>query len=180
VNISVQTTLLGECVFTKVRSCAVGEYGVLCIKREDFSTVNLFAAGEWRAVTMLDEIQEPELPASTPGEMLREFHAMFGYLDDDALRLRLIKEEVKELKEAMENNDIIEIADAVADICYVAIGTAVVKGIPFDKVFAEVHRSNMTKLGADGVPVKRADGKIIKGPSFEPPCLKEILGSAGL
>jgi predicted HAD superfamily Cof-like phosphohydrolase len=77
-------------------------------------------------------------------------------------------------------NDIVSIADALADIVYVACGTALTYGIPFDRVFAEVHRSNMTKFGPDG-PYLRADGKVMKGPDYEPPdiagCLARDLPS---
>lgn len=89
------------------------------------------------------------------------------------LRQRILDEEVDELRAAVSKNDIVSIADALADIVYVACGTAVTYGIPFDRVFAEVHRSNMTKFGPDG-PYLRADGKIMKGPGYEPP---EIAGS---
>ena len=111
----------------------------------------------------------------SPEQMLREFHAskaIHGGLmpwrptaDIPAwvqmLRMDLLDEEVGELHEAVEKGDIVKIADAIADLTYVAVGTAVAYGIPFDAVFAEVHRSNMTKLGKDGKPVYREDGKVI-------------------
>jgi predicted HAD superfamily Cof-like phosphohydrolase len=84
------------------------------------------------------------------------------------LRRRILDEEVDELRAAVSKNDVVSIADALADIVYVAYGTAVTYGIPLDSVFAEVHRSNMTKIGPDG-PYLRADGKITKGPDYEPP-----------
>lgn len=94
------------------------------------------------------------------------------------LRVELIREELDELIEAMADRDVVGIADALADILYVTYGAAHVYGIPIDKVFAEVHRSNMTKLGSDGRPVYREDGKVVKGPDYEPPNIVEILASA--
>lgn len=98
--------------------------------------------------------------------------------DQVQLRLRLIEEEVAELRAAAETGDLVGIADALADVVYVAYGTAVVHGIDLDAVLEEVHRSNMTKLGADGRPVRRADGKVLKGPHYSPPDLMSVL-SAG-
>jgi predicted HAD superfamily Cof-like phosphohydrolase len=71
--------------------------------------------------------------------------------------------------------DVAEAADALADIRYVTDGAAVEWGIPLEKCFREVHRSNMSKLGEDGKPILRADGKILKGPNFTLPDLKSIL-----
>lgn len=89
------------------------------------------------------------------------------------LRKKLHQEELDELFVAMDEKDLVEIADAIGDLIYVLIGTAITYGIPLDKVFREIHRSNMTKAG------KRADGKTIKGPDFEPPQLAKILGLEG-
>jgi len=92
------------------------------------------------------------------------------------LRIALIEEEVNELKDAIEQHDIIEVADALADILYVVYGAGLAFGIDLDKCFREVHRSNMTKLGADGAPIKNPEtGKIIKGPMYEEPQLEPIL-----
>lgn len=99
--------------------------------------------------------------------------------DQTALRLALIEEEVEELRAAAEAGDLIEIADALADIVYVAYGTAHVYGVDLDAVLTEVHESNMTKLGADGRPVRRADGKVLKGPSYRRPDVAKILGHRG-
>ncbi len=85
-----------------------------------------------------------------------------------ALRQSLIDEEVEELRAAATGGDVVGIADALADIVYVAYGTARVYGIDLDAVLDEVHSSNMTKLGADGEPVRRADGKVLKGPDYRP------------
>lgn len=85
------------------------------------------------------------------------------------LRQALIEEEVAELAAAARAGDLIGIADALGDIVYVAYGTAHVYGIDLDAVLDAVHTSNMTKLGADGRPVRRPDGKILKGPGYRPP-----------
>jgi hypothetical protein len=115
--------------------------------------------------------------------MLREFHAtlnVHGGLAPQApaagipdwvrdLRLKLLDEEVAELREAMQAGDLVKIADGLADIVYVTVGTAVPYGIPFDAVLAEVHRSNMTKANDPGL------GKLVKGPGYEAPRITEIL-----
>ena len=85
------------------------------------------------------------------------------------LRLGLIDEEFTELKDALDDNDIVEVADAISDLLYVVLGTAISYGIPIDKVFEEVHRSNLSKLDANGKPIRREDGKILKGPNFFEP-----------
>ena len=96
--------------------------------------------------------------------------------DQVTLRQALIEEETRELAEAAEAGDLVGVADALADIVYVAYGTAHVYGIDLDAVLDEVHASNMTKLGADGRPVRRADGKVLKGPDYRPPDVRAVLG----
>jgi predicted HAD superfamily Cof-like phosphohydrolase len=91
------------------------------------------------------------------------------------LRFNLIQEEVFELSEAIDENDIVAIADALADILYVTYGAAASFGIDLDACFAEVHRSNMSKLNAEGKPVYRVDGKILKSNLYSPPDLKKVL-----
>lgn len=93
------------------------------------------------------------------------------------LRLALIEEEVGELREAALAGDLVGIADALADIVYVAYGSAHVYGIDLDEVLEEVHTSNMTKLGADGRPERREDGKILKGPGYRAPDVKSVLAA---
>ena len=92
-----------------------------------------------------------------------------------ALRLDLIQEEVDELKEGLAKQDIVEIADALTDILYVVYGAGHAFGIDLDKCYNEVHRSNMTKLDADGKPLFREDGKVMKSESYEPPNLTKII-----
>jgi len=91
------------------------------------------------------------------------------------LRLELIREEYEELEEAIENRDIVEVADALTDLLYVIYGAGHAFGIDLDACYTEVHYSNMSKLGPDGTPLKREDGKVIKGPDFFEPDLKSIL-----
>ena len=92
-----------------------------------------------------------------------------------ALRYELIREELEELHEAFGAKDIVEVADALADLLYVVYGAGHAFGINLDECFLEVHRSNMSKLGEDGKPVKRFDGKIMKGPGFFAPDLESVL-----
>lgn len=92
-----------------------------------------------------------------------------------ALRHELIREELAELKQAHDKGDLIGIADALADLAYVVVGAAVAFGIPLDRVFDEVHRSNMSKLGEDGKPIYREDGKVLKGPNYTPPDIERSI-----
>ena len=129
-------------------------------------------------------------------KQVQAFHEAFGHtvneqpripsIDDIKLRILLMQEELLgkgELAESMENQDLIGVADGLADLLYVTIGTAVVFGIDIEPIFDEVHRSNMSKLGEDGEPIhSRGEeldgkplGKVIKGPNFfEPEIAKEI------
>lgn len=95
--------------------------------------------------------------------------------DVQYLRVDLIDEELLELKEAMAAKDLVEIADALTDLLYVVYGAGCAFGIDLDKCFAEVHRSNMTKLGEDGKPIRRADGKVLKSSRYERPNLQKVL-----
>ena len=95
---------------------------------------------------------------------------------DQILRHQLIDEELCELENAMAKEDIVEIADAIGDLLYVVLGTAVSHGIDIDPIFHEIHRSNMTKF-IDGH--RRSDGKWIKGPSYTPANLLPILQRQG-
>ena len=117
---------------------------------------------------------------------VKDFHVAFGLnvgakpelpIDDERqLRARLLEEEYDEYLEAEWKDDIVEIADALADIIYIACGTAVSYGIPLDRVFAEVHRSNMAKL-VDGKPIRREDGKVLKPEGWTPPDTKGAIFS---
>lgn len=96
--------------------------------------------------------------------------------DIQRLRLDLIEEELDELHYAIDNKDIVEIADALGDLLYVVYGAGHAFGIDLDECFKEIHASNMSKLGPDGKPIKREDGKVLKPDTFFPPDLKTILG----
>ena len=91
------------------------------------------------------------------------------------LRYDLIKEELEELKEAMENKDLLEVADALTDILYVTYGAGHAFGIDLDKCFEEVQNSNMSKLGKDGKPIFNETGKVMKGPKYFKPNLSKFL-----
>ena len=118
---------------------------------------------------------------------VRDFHQAFGQrigekpeLPDPAerdLRVKLLREEFREYIDAETEHDIVEIADALADIIYIACGTAVSYGIPLDNLFAEVHRSNMAKL-VDGKVIRREDGKVQKPADWTPPDVRSILDKA--
>lgn len=120
---------------------------------------------------------------------VREFHEVFGLTVSETphipgskvlvdMRRNILLEEVEELCEASEKDDLVEIADALADIVYIAYGTALTYGIDLDCVLAEVHKSNMSKLGPDGLPIYREDGKILKGPNYFKPNIRGALGGS--
>jgi predicted HAD superfamily Cof-like phosphohydrolase len=91
------------------------------------------------------------------------------------LRIDLIKEELEELQEAMKNNDLLEVADALTDILYVTYGAGHAFGIDLDKCFDEVQNSNMSKLGENGEPVYNESGKVMKGPNYFKPDLSKFV-----
>ena len=90
------------------------------------------------------------------------------------LRYDLIKEELDELSVAINDKDIVEVADALTDLLYVVYGAGHAFGIDLDKCFAEVQRSNMSKLGEDGNPIYNESGKVMKGPNYSKPNLKQF------
>lgn len=123
-------------------------------------------------------------------EMVKEFHDKFNlekdptkptWPDDKELELRwnLIEEEYSELDDEIwedpKKRDMIRVAKELVDLLYVVYGTAAKLGIPIDACFAEVHRSNMSKLGKDGLPVLKHDGKVLKGPNFSPADLTTLM-----
>ena len=99
----------------------------------------------------------------------------FGTDKINNLRYDLIKEELEELKEAMENKDLLEVADALTDILYVTYGAGHAFGIDLDKCFEEVQNSNMSKLGEDGKPIYNESGKVMKGPKYFKPDLTKFV-----
>ena len=90
------------------------------------------------------------------------------------LRYDLIKEELDELSDAINDKNIVEVADALTDLLYVVYGAGHAFGIDLDKCFAEVQRSNMSKLGEDGNPIFNENGKVMKGPNYSKPNLKQF------
>ena len=107
----------------------------------------------------------------------QEIKEKAGFPDDKitSLRYDLIKEELDELKEAMDNKDIKEVADALTDILYVTYGAGHAFGIDLDKCFQEVQCSNMSKLGQDGKPIYNERGKVMKGPKYFKPDLSKFV-----
>jgi predicted HAD superfamily Cof-like phosphohydrolase len=93
----------------------------------------------------------------------------------NSLRYDLIKEELEELKIAMENKDLLEVADALTDILYVAYGAGHAFGINLDKCFEEVQNSNMSKLGVNSKPIYNESGKVMKGPKYFKPDLSKFI-----
>jgi predicted HAD superfamily Cof-like phosphohydrolase len=91
------------------------------------------------------------------------------------LRIDLIKEELDELSEAMKNNDLLEVADALTDILYVTYGAGHAFGINLDKCFEEVQNSNMSKLDENGKPIYNESGKVMKGPNYFRPNLSKFV-----
>ena len=118
-------------------------------------------------------------------EKVKEFMNTFGQeVKDKAefpnekiveLRKKLIDEEFNELKTAIDDNNLIEVADALTDILVVTYGAGVAFGINLDRCFDEVHRSNMSKLSDEGKPIYNEYGKVMKGPNYSPPNLKDLL-----
>ena len=118
-------------------------------------------------------------------EKVRTFMKTFGQEVKDkaefpnkkivSLRIKLIEEELQELKDAISNNDIVEVADALTDILVVTYGGGIAFGIDLDKCFDEVQRSNMSKLSEEGKPIYNEFGKVMKGPNYTKPNLKQFL-----
>ena len=107
----------------------------------------------------------------------QEVRTKAGFPNDKiiGLRLDLIREELSELKEAIEKKDIKDVADALTDILYVTYGAGHAFGIDLDKCFEEVQNSNMSKLGSDGKPIYNDKGKVMKGPNYFKPDLNKFV-----
>jgi predicted HAD superfamily Cof-like phosphohydrolase len=121
-------------------------------------------------------------------DAVKAFHDAFkiGYretpkadlgIDKNQLRFRLMDEENEEYLEAANNNDLVEVADALGDMLYILCGTIIEHGLQYkiEEVFEEIQRSNMSKLGEDGEPIYREDGKVLKGPNYFKPNISSIL-----
>ncbi len=121
-------------------------------------------------------------------QAVKEFHKAFKLdyleqpkasigLEKNKLRFNLMREENEEYLEAANNNDIIEVADALGDMLYILCGTIIEHGMQhkIDEIFNEIQSSNMSKLGADGNPIYREDGKVLKGPNYFKPDIEGAL-----
>lgn len=121
-------------------------------------------------------------------EAVKNFHTAFkiGYRETpmadlgeekNLLRYKLMREENEEYLEAANNNDLVEVADALGDLLYILCGTIIEHGLQhkIEEVFEEIQRSNMSKLGENGEPIYREDGKVLKGPNYFKPDIKTIL-----
>jgi len=121
-------------------------------------------------------------------DAVHEFHTAFGLgikneptanigEARNLLRFNLMKEENEEYFEAANNNDLVEVADALGDMLYILAGTIIEHGMQYKiaEVFDEIQRSNMSKLGEDGKPIYREDGKVLKGPNYFKPNIQEVL-----
>lgn len=121
-------------------------------------------------------------------DAVHEFHTAFGLGIKNVpianigearnlLRYKLMREENEEYFEAANNNDLVEVADALGDMLYILAGTIIEHGMQYKiaEVFDEIQRSNMSKLGEDGNPIYREDGKVLKGPDYFKPNIQEIL-----
>lgn len=142
----------------------------------------------WSLTRTGRELASRERMRPTLGEMLASFHAMAGHelpdrpdfwirgkgLGNISSRNLMLTEELDELNDGYLEGDLVKVADALADCIYVLAGTALAHGIPIDAVLAEVHRSNMTKTAGT-----RQDGKLMKGPGYEPPDIAGVLKRAG-
>ncbi len=119
---------------------------------------------------------------------VKTFHESFGINNEESpkaeigektidLRFELMREENEEYLEAAKNNDLVEVADALGDMLYILSGTILAHGMQHKivEVFEEIQRSNMSKLGVDGKPIYREDGKVMKGPNYFKPHIKAIL-----
>jgi predicted HAD superfamily Cof-like phosphohydrolase len=123
-------------------------------------------------------------------EAVKRFHEAFGLGVKNAptanlgkaknkLRFELMKEENEEYLEAAEDDDLVEVADALGDMLYILCGTILEHGMQhvIEEVFNEIQTSNMSKLGADGKPIYREDGKVMKGPNYFKPDIEKVLKS---
>ncbi|MEL1242943.1 nucleoside triphosphate pyrophosphohydrolase family protein [Flavobacterium sp. DGU11] len=121
-------------------------------------------------------------------DSVKQFHSSFGLGISEIpkadlgeavnlLRYNLMKEENEEYLEAVQNNDLVEIADALGDMLYILCGTIIEHGLQYkiEEVFDEIQRSNMSKLCANGLPIYREDGKVMKGPDYFKPDFTKIL-----
>ena len=122
----------------------------------------------------MTNFEKVRLFMKTYGQEVKD-KAGFSDAKTNKLRIDLIKEELEELTEAMQDKNLLEVADALTDILYVTYGAGHAFGIDLDKCFEEVQNSNMSKLGDDGKPIYNETGKVMKGPNYFKPDLSKYL-----
>ena len=122
----------------------------------------------------MTNFEKVKLFMKTYGQEVKD-KAGFSDTKTNKLRIDLIKEELEEFKHAIDNNDLLEVADALTDILYVTYGAGHAFGINLDACFEEVQNSNMSKLGADGKPIYNDLGKVMKGPNYFKPDFSKYL-----
>ena len=122
----------------------------------------------------MTNFEKVRLFMKTYGQEVKD-KAGFSDAKTNKLRIDLIKEELEELTEAMQDENLLEVADALTDILYVTYGAGHAFGIDLDKCFEEVQNSNMSKLGEDGIPIYNEAGKVMKGPNYFKPDLSKYL-----
>ena len=122
----------------------------------------------------MTNFEKVKLFMKTYGQEVKD-KAGFSDAKTNNLRINLIKEELEELTEAMQDENLLEVADALTDILYVTYGAGHAFGIDLDKCFEEVQSSNMSKLGEDGKPIYNEAGKVMKGPNYFKPDLSKYL-----
>lgn len=123
--------------------------------------------------------------AMTQYDKVKKFHEIYECnIGDEAafpsdaerdLRKKLLQEEFEEYITAEANNNLVEVADALGDMLYIIYGTAVSYGLPINDIFDEIHNSNLSKLDENGLPIRREDGKIMKGPNYFKPDISSII-----
>ena len=122
----------------------------------------------------MTNFEKVRLFMKTYGQEVKD-KAGFSDAKTNKLRIDLIKEELEELTEAMQDKNLLEVADALTDILYVTYGAGHAFGIDLDKCFEEVQNSNMSKLGEDGKPIYNEAGKVMKGPNYFKPDLSKFV-----
>jgi len=129
---------------------------------------------QFKGEKLMSNFEDVKIFMKTFGQMIK---TKPQFPDEKTMRLRyeLIKEELNELEEAMKTKNLKEVADALTDILYVTYGAGCAYGIDLDKCFEEVQRANMSKLGEDGKPIYNEKGKVMKGPNYLEPNLKQFV-----
>ena len=129
---------------------------------------------QFKGEKLMSNFEDVKIFMKTFGQMIK-IKPQFPDEKTMSLRYELIKEELNELEEAMKTKNLKEVADALTDILYVTYGAGFAYGIDLDKCFKEVQRANMSKLGEDGKPIYNEKGKVMKGPNYFEPNLKQFV-----